>query len=366
MSETDIDILAIDLEIKNNYHNKLKNVEEYKKKLNNLIMYDKCKLPKKVNDSILNNCDNLKNEINKIETGEYLYFYILESAELVNEYKKILKTPLKMNFVGKSVKNDKEKNKIIYKYLQVAKKYIDVDVKNDNSININKDKIVCNNCKNKKDFEIVDVDTYICLECFSQQVIFKHTSSYKDCDRINISSKYEYDRKIHFRDCINQYGGKQNSTIEQKVYDDLETQFENHYLLLGDKNTPKTERFKNIKKEHVMIFLKDLGYTKHYENVNLIHCNMTGKKPDDISYLEDKLISDFDKLTELYDKMYKDIDRKNFINTQYVLFQLLKRHKHKCNEEDFSILKTTDRKTFHDEITKKLFETLGWNFKSSF
>ena len=271
-----------------------------------------------------------------------------------------------MNFLGKPIKNDKEKTKIIYKYLEIAKKYINIELDIEKKNNSNKEKIICNNCKNKKEFDIVDGDTYICLECFSQQVIFKHTSSYKDCDRINISSKYEYDRKIHFRDCINQYGGKQNSTIEQVVYDDLEIQFEKHYLLVGDKNTVKQERFKNITKEHIMIFLKDLGYTKHYENVNLIHCNMTGKKPDDISYLEDKLIADFDKLTELYDKMYKDIERKNFINTQYVLFQLLKRHKHPCKEEDFSILKTTDRKTFHDDITKKLFEFLGWNFKSSF
>ena len=104
-----------------------------------------------------------------------------------------------------------------------------------------------------------------------------------------------------------------------------------------------------------------MEYTKHYENINLIHYNLTGVKPDNISYLEDKLLDDFDALTELYDKRFKNIDRKNFINTQYVLYQLLMRHKHSCIKEDFTILKTIDRKAFHDDICKILFEEKGWN-----
>ena len=60
-------------------------------------------------------------------------------------------------------------------------------------------------------------------------------------------------------------------------------------------------------------------------------------------------------------KKFKHINRKNFINTQYVLFQLLRRHRHSCKKEEFIILKTIDRKFFHDEICKELFEELGWN-----
>jgi ribosomal protein S24E len=366
---SEIDILAIDTDIYKKYQNKKINIDILQEKLQQLENYKISNVESKAYNIIVKLCDKIKNEIIKIKNDEELNFYISESIELINEYKKILKTPIKLNFTGKPMKNNKEKIRIISQYLDIAKKYIDIKFETSKETNTGsdeKEKIHCDNCKNKKNFEIIDNDIYICLDCFSQQIIFKHTSSYKDCDRINISSKYEYDRKIHFRDCINQYCGKQNSTVEQKVYDDLEREFEKHYLLIGNKNTPKQERFKNINKEHIMIFLKDLGYAKHYENLNLIHYNITGKKPDDITYLEDKLIADFDKLTELYDKMYKDIDRKNFINTQYCLFSLLQRHKHPCKQEDFSILKTIDRKTFHDEIMKKLFEVAGWNFKSLF
>ena len=110
------------------------------------------------------------------------------------------------------------------------------------------------------------------------------------------------------------------------------------------------------------MFLKELGFSKHYENVVLIHYTLTGLKPDDISHLEDKLLADFDLLIETYDKKFKNkVDRVNFISTQYVLYQLLLRHKHPCRKEDFVILKTVDRKSFHDNICKEIFSSLNWN-----
>ena len=141
--------------------------------------------------------------------------------------------------------------------------------------------------------------------------------------------------------------------------------FERHHLLIGDKKTRKDVRFSKITREHVLMFLKELGYSKHYENVILIHYNMTGKKPDDISHLEDRLLSDFDLLVETYDKHFKNkVDRVNFISTQYVLYQLLLKHKHPCRKEDFVILKTVDRKSFHDTVCSHLFGLLSWSFNN--
>ena len=114
------------------------------------------------------------------------------------------------------------------------------------------------------------------------------------------------------------------------------------------------------------MFLKELGYSKHYENINLIYSNITGKKLDDISHLVDRMIQDFDILSDTYDRKFSDTNRKNFINTQYVLFQLLRKHGHACDKEDFTNLKTVDRKFFHEEMIKKLFQELGWNYVSIF
>jgi len=296
-----------------------------------------------------------------------------ESIDILNKYKKILNTPIKISFMGKTDSNNKEKETLIKQYLEICNKYIDMDKfikeynvdelqpKTDDKIsNINI--IKCNNCDNAKNFDNID-NIFICLECGSQQELLLHNSNHKDIDRINISVKYTYDRRTHFRDTVAQFQGRQNSNIPEKIYIDLENQLKLHNLLIN--NTDKIKKFENITKEHIFIFLKDLGYSKHYENVNLIHYNLTGKVPDDISHLEDKLLDDFDRLTDMYDKKYKNkkgFERKNFINTQFILFLLLNRHCHPCKKENFTLLKTIDRREFHYDIMKDLFASLGWTF----
>jgi len=374
----DIDILEIDAKIIHNFDEDRRRIDMYedkKKELESSLKLNS--LTQRTKNSLEDSIKTLESHIEDIRTDKLYNFYIIESAEILEKYKQILKQPQKVNFIGKPIKNNKEKQKLVLLYLDIATKYVDIklDYSNNQSTNntnhnnssststSKKDKITCNNCSNNKDFDIEEGNIYICLNCSSQQFILRNVTSYKDINRINISTKYMYDRKIHFRDCINQYQGKQNSSISQEVYDDLIREFESHHLIepVSEGKNSK-ERFKNITKEHISIFLKELSYTKHYENINLIHYNLTGIKPDDIGYLEDKLLDDFDIITEAYDRIFKNLDRKNFINTQYILYQLLIRHKHPCKKEDFSMLKTIDRKNFHDEVCKILFEEIKFTF----
>ena len=362
----DIDILEIDAKIIRNFDEDRRQIDMYEEKKMDLELSLKLNsLTQRTKNTLQVSINNLASHIEDIKSDKLYNFYIIESAEILEKYKQILKQPQKVNFIGKPIKNNKEKHKLVLQYLDIATQYLDIkmdDVEISNSSS-KKDKITCNNCNNNKDFDIEEGNIYICLNCSSQQFILRNVTSYKDINRINISTKYMYDRKIHFRDCINQYQGKQNSSISQEVYDDLIREFESHHLIepsIDAKNSK--ERLKNITKEHISIFLKELSYTKHYENINLIHYNLTGIKPDDIGYLEDKLLDDFDIITEAYDRIFKNLDRKNFINTQYILYQLLIRHKHPCKKEDFSMLKTIDRKNFHDEVCKILFEEIKFTF----
>ena len=353
-----IDIIVIDNKIRDNFIKQYQNINVYKERLLDIEQsLNNKKLTTKIMSLLETTRDYLIKYIDDILNEIQYNFYIIKTIDLIEEYKKILNQPMKITFLGKPSKNNKEKQKIINEYMLIAQNYINLECNGDKN---NKNPILCKNCSNKKDFDNIDINIYICNVCYVQQTILKHNSSYNDIDRINISSKYMYDRKVHFRDCIKQYQGKQNSTIPNKVYKELTIEFQNHHLL--DENcNDKKERFKNITKNHVLLFLKDLGYSSHYENVHLIHYNLTDSQPNDISHLEDHLLDDFDILTDLYDKKFKNINRKNFINTQYVLYQLLCRHKYVCKKEEFIILKTIDRKFFHDEICKTLFECLGWN-----
>lgn len=370
-----IDILMVDTLIRKNFSDEYERLSFYRDKQIELSETLK-NISKKKNAPIIakNNLETnisfYKNRIEQIEKKEELNFYISETNTLIQKYKEILSTPIRVSFTGKVINDNSavEKEKIVSEYLKIAKKYYNMDAflpKQAKKKTPQKPKSpVCSQCKNDSEFENVE-NEYICVYCgITIEGIFNATSSsYRDIDRINLSTRYTYDRKTHFRDCINQYQGKQNCTIEKKVYVDLEEQFKQHHLLVGNEKTDRKERFSKIQKSHIMTFLKELDYAKHYENINLIHYNLTGIKPDDISHLEEKLLIDFDILLDIYDTKFRHkIDRTNFINTQYVLFQLLQRHKHPCKKEDFIMIKTSDRKTFHDDICKEIFMELGWNF----
>ena len=359
----DIDIISLDLKIQQQF--KAEDEEMYKyidkineiKSLMNLNDLDDT-IRKRLNRSIL----EYENYVDNIKNSQNYNFYITESVPILENYKKLLRIPIKMSFVGNSLENTDTKNKLINDFLEIAKKYINIT----GMEIINKcvdNKITCENCNSKKIILSENI-FFICSVCGYEKDVNSKFLSYKDISRTNILQKYTYERRSHFRDCINQFQGKQNCKIDKKIYDDIEDQFEKHHMLVGDKNTPKEVRFTKIKKEHIMLFLKELKYDKQYENANYIYSHMTGVKCPDITHLEDQLMADFDTLVNLYIKKFKyerKIVRKSFMNIHYVFFQLLNKNKYVCKKEDFNILKTIDRKAFHDDIFKELFEELGWN-----
>lgn len=351
-----IDILEIDRKIRSTFNKERGKLIEYQRRLTELKNMNH--IPDRMKNEVKKNIIDLERKIHDIETAGKESFYNIETIELVERYKTILKTPVVVSFSGVTKTNNKEKRKIIHDYLKIAQKYIEIP-----SISVNKkkkvNKIVCD-CGNKTNFDCFDEDLYICEECGAHIEISLHSISYKDIDRVNISTKYSYDRRVHFKDLINQYQGKQNTTIDQKVYDMLEKEFKNHHLLVDSPN--RLKRFSRVRLADTVRFLKELGLTKHYENAILIHYNITGQKPDDISHLEDTLMKDFDTFVTIYDKNYKgNIDRRSFVSAQNVLYRLLCRHKHPCKRENFAMLKTTDRQNFHDEITADCFQKAGWN-----
>lgn len=372
----DIDIIAIDNKIQQYFQNESKNIAVYMNKISEIkkILDTQTNLDFQVRQKLQKSIEQYEKLIDSITNEQSYFFYMTESLPIMEQYKKLLRTPLKMVFLGSCKTDNTEKEKLVNDFLQVSKKYFQLYntlVNNTNlslssNSNISKkciNPLSCENCK-KKNIILSDGIVYLCIDCGYEKQVFTNILSYKDISRTNILQKYSYERRSHFRDCINQFQGKQNCKIDKKIYDDLEEQLEKHHLLQGDRNTPKEIRFKKVKKEHIMLFLKELHFDKQYENINYIYSLITGSKCPDISHIEDQLMADFDVLVKLYIKKFKyerKIDRKSFMNIQYVFFQLLNKNKYPCRKEDFNILKTIDRKAFHDEVFKELFEELGWN-----
>lgn len=356
----EVDILVIDARIRKELSTT--NEVVLKKRRNTLVGHLRvCSGNVGIVDKITAEVEKLDKLIKDIDEGHTLAFYISDTIQLIDKYRNLLKVPKRMSFMGKVCEpTDTNKHELVNKYLSISSKYSDVL---DEKIEID---MKCMNCGSVLECEILDDCSYICGHCSSDQGSMVSVSSFTDSERVNISSKYSYDRRTHFRECIGQYQGTQNVTIPPDIYETLDKCFKFHSLLDGTPDTPRLERYARVTKSVILRFLKEQSVTKQYENINLIHSVVTGKPLPDISSIIDPMMEDFDVLSEIYDRKYADSTRKNFINTQYVLFQLLRRNGHDCDKDDFSNLKTVDRKFFHEEILKKVFFDLGWNYVSIF
>lgn len=305
-------------------------------------------------DAIRSDCDALRKKIRAVHDFE---FYSFDTRALVAEFDDMMKTPVVNSFFSFCQDDAFEirKRTLVEAYLKKMRFYAPEGF--DQPL-VNAAPSVLDDCDSK--FVVVDDCTDTCVICFRERTRIVNHSSFVDNTRVNISSKYTYDRKIHFRDCINQYQGKQNTHIPPEVFKNLETALINHRVISSERTA---NRFDRVTVAHIHMFLKSLNYTKYYDDAILIHSVMTGAKPDNIEHLEEDLMKDFEAMLSEYDKNFKTIDRKNFINTQYVLYQLLKRHKHNCDKDHFVVMRTmSDRKSYHDRICKTIFSKFGWEF----
>ncbi|ASZ85134.1 154R [Cherax quadricarinatus iridovirus] len=332
----------------------------------------------KVYGNSLDECvfDEIERTILRLKE-ENLYLkpvFISCTYEILEEYYKILKNPISHDF-KKNLPILNRKRQLVINFLEIVRKFknennwTDIEIPQ-NPENLDVD-FYCSTCGNTDDdkFETDENNIKTCLKCSTQHHLIETGVTHKDFSRVNFVNKFVYKRTLHFQDCLKQYQGKQNCKVPEKVYTDLENKFRAYRLLIDDENTHV--KYSKITRNHINTFLKELKYTKQYENVNLIYTTLTNKHVDDIGHLETQLIEDFKELISLYEKTHgkgkpDELPRKNFMNIQYILFQLLRRHGHPCNTENFTFLKTIDRKIFHDKICKQLFEKLGWKFTPTF
>lgn len=323
--------------------------------------------PYKDNNLVSDRLEQLKQSLN-LDCGKRIF--VAETFELVNDYRNLLKNPIKAS--NQPCETTDLKSKIEQRYLDIVNRTIsklrwyDVDTRGIGKTKCDSECPTCGNT-DKTMFETDDVGRRTCVGCSAMISTLETGNGHLDFNRATLTGKFIYNRVLHFQDSIKQYQGKQNCKVPQAVYTHLEAQF-TAYRLLNDSEDRRI-RYSKITKQHILMFLKD--YPKQYENANVIYATLTGKSGEDIGHLEAKLIEDFKELVTLYDSLHskdksEELDRKNFLNVQYILFQLLRRHGHPCKPEDFSMLKTTERKLFHDQVCSNLFARLGWNFTKTF
>ena len=366
------DILHFDEKIKKIINQESKKLDSYKLELQNCIniLNKKCdnylNLSDKKKKELYLKIETLKQKIYEIENDIPMAEYIYSTTPIIEKYKKMILTPVKVSFFN-SGKNENlydislsketfenEKYEILDEYYDIAKKYIQIKSYKKET----PQKYICD-CGNKYNYTETQ-NKIVCNECSNTHSIQSIQTSFKDIDRVNLSQKYKYKKKVHFRDTVNQYQGKQNKRIEQSIFKILEEQFLIHNLVNNEGKTYH-EKYSNITKEHIYMFLFETNNSNYYEDINMIHTHFTGIPCPDISEIEHLLYEDFDKVVDAYESL-EDIDRIHFLNGQYILYQLLRRRKVKVRESDFDILKTRERLVEHDMIYQKICMKLEWTF----
>lgn len=299
--------------------------------------------------------------INDLSFYENIFMlYKTNTDHLIRDLLKILKAPLRKNDTKAQKNADREKNRLINQYIETVITFIPYDLfehitlsdAENTSVNGN----ICENCGNSSLF-MKESDIIICKVCFNEVIRLV----FNNCSYSMVGGKCHYDRLTHFKECIKQYQCKQNTFINPEVYSKIDKALITSGII-DDNVKEKSKRYKKVTKSHISYFLKELGFSKYYDDYNLIYCTMTGTKPKDISHLENKLYEDFTKISEAYSVIMNDNERKNFINIQFILYKLLLRHKEKISIEDFGAVKSQDKKMDREKLCKEIFVHLGWEY----
>jgi hypothetical protein len=299
----------------------------------------------------------LRKKIQDLESTLELALYIFRTGDLIEDYRDLVKKSELSTFVKVQTKSQEiitiKMKDIANRYLYIAQTYIEIKNLSQHSKNM-----ICSSC-NGNDFVLSSDDDsiYICKNCHNEQEILDDAPSFKDTDRVNMSSKYTYSRKGHFVDAKKRFQGTQNTDPKkiQAAAVIIGKEMIQHNLV-AIQDLPNS-----ISKDHVYLFLSEQNLSNHYEDLNLLFYIVTGVSCPDISEYEEILDELFDKQEWALDQV-KEESRINSLNVNYKLYKLLQKVGYPCRKDDFHILKTPTKEDEHDEKMKMGWVVLNWNW----
>jgi len=334
--------------------------------ISNVILPNLLKTQKKLKKNLKNNKNldeileikdklkDLKIEIKNKKKAKKVY--LLENSKYIFEYfekKKNVST-------GKS-----NKTTVLHSFFD-KKKDVKLDVKNDDTTNINKylininEKFLdinnyvvnyekCNYCSG----ELISVEhegLMICNKCGRQfQFLIEHEKpSYKEPPKEVCF--YAYKRINHFREILAQFQAKETTQIPQEVLDNIKNQIKKERITL-----------KHMSNKKAKDILKKLGYNKYYEHIPFIKDKLGIKPPVMSPELEDTLCNLFMEIQKPYSNHCPD-DRVNFLNYYYVLYKMCELLGEIQFLPFFPMLKDPVKRIEQDEIWKKICQELRWEF----
>jgi hypothetical protein len=195
----------------------------------------------------------------------------------------------------------------------------------------------------------------VCIDCGLTQGILFDENFQVYTENVEQVILFNYERRNHFQECLNQLQAKENTTIPSHILKDLATEFKKYNII-------EPKQFTNAL---VQSYLKKLKYNKYYEHIPTIINEFCGlKAPKLTPELEQQLRIMFDEIQVPFEKYSKIICplRKNFLNYNYTFFKMCQL----LGKDDFlnyfPLLKNRERLYEHDLIWKGICQDLEWEF----
>jgi len=339
------DIIYIDEQITTKLKSKISTLPEMEKDLRDLLW-------------IINNSPDaidqihaktetsmLRRRIQDIEGGFELALYGVRTADLIIEYLDIINQTRSNSFVRVVNTRDEakihRKNQIVLEYLRIAKEYVNLE-----NFKQKPQKAVCGACHSNNLIESDDDSILVCKECGNVVELLDDAPTFKDSERVNMSSRYTYTCRGHFIEAMNRFEGKQNTEIDPIVISTLKNEIKMHSL-----------NEKTATKDHIYMFLSEKKLSESYSDVNLIFYLITGVNPPDITEYRNELLEMHDQLEEAYESV-KESDRLNSLNVNWKLYKLLQLLDYPCKKDDFFCLKTPTKQGEHEQKWYDMIEYL--------
>ena len=354
---------------------KNKNIEKFKKNLE----IEESKLEKMLTyierNRILKNIEEIKKELSHLENDDQIKSYISESELYITSYRKL--GPLRKVVLFRDTQNTSQscvsKSKgdedtttrnyrlmIISKYLDIAKKYIKINVFRE----ITHEKL-CDACGEKLDDLSIDGIGILRCPCGMIKDTVSKEPVYKDSSRVSTSTRNNYEDKLNFIKAIARYQGKQGNKLPQNLIQSLDEYFSSYGLMTGKQfkeSKPLDEQGRRVGTDRLMMIkaLRESGNSGLYEDINLIMHMYWGWTLPDISHLVDTIIDDYEKSQKVYENI--KVDRSSCLNTQYRLFKHLQRLGYPCRKDEFKIIGTQEILEFYEIVWEKICLELGWEY----
>lgn len=299
--------------------------------------------------------EEIKSKIKCIEIEEKKNRYIEETKDLLISYQKMgpiirVRSFLESEDTSKAGDLDQEQEdriKIIRKYIDIAKKYIPINV-----VRIIPNDRTCPCCG--QDLVIIDPeDNSIerCEECGFERMNFNKPSFFKEgLNQTKTVSNSDYEDKENFIKALECYLGEQQPPNEG-LFRALDSWAESY-------NHPSKEEILTMPlnedgtrgeygKSMLLQALADTGYADNYKDVKLIgHLHWGWKLPTLTQQERDIIIQDYDNTQKIFNAIPKE--RKSSLNTQYRLYRHLEARKHKIKPTDFKVPGTPSILEEHD------------------